>query len=576
MDKEKRMNNKDKKPGLEQQEKKLKFGRIWRRIWLPILGAVMVCLIVGSALACRYQDSYEVKDFENMSLHWTDCIWELQEKYAAYVDDEVAFQDTMAELQVYADGLYNTYYDAYVIDEQGNIVLEGSETVYLGCFDSVEGEFVMFRCGDEEMTQQILEAVKKYTEKYSQLYVDVRMDELYIDGNECYPVKVNIYIETEENGNTEYQLEETIVGNYNYTDLSPEAVLYEGLDKGTEESYIGHLSISIVLTYYDRLNAGIPQVREEAEEQLLSWARDDVYWGSHVELDIVGKDGRKYLVSMIPITLEEGTYYLVFSTTYQPFMTILEDLILVWALGIFGSLILSWAIAMGFAHTLRKEQELVRRQQAYTNALAHDLKTPLMAISGYTENLEAGVNPEKQAHYFQSIHANIDYMNQMVGNMLELAKVAHGTEISCEESIELRPMVEQILQDYEQKMQEKKLNVQMDGAATIKGNSLMIQRLFQNLIDNAVKFSPEGETIQVVLSETKITVTNTGVTVPKEDWERVFEPFVKGDEVRKKQDGTGLGLSIVKDIAQLHGFQCSMECADEATTITIKRQSIAD
>lgn len=562
-----------KRKGKEQQGKKQDFGHIWVGIWLPILGAVVICLIVGTVLAYRYEESYQIQNFENMSLKYVDFIWELQEEYASYVEEEVAFEDTMAALQVYADDLYKECYDAYVMDEQGKIVLEGKETVYLVCFDTVGKEYVWLRCGDEEMTQQILQAYEKYTKSSNQTRIDVVVDEVYIEGKSFYPVRVNIYsvkesVQQDEQWEEQRQLEETIVGNYRYDDLSSEAICYTGLEETQIWSYTMFTTFIYDCTYDD---GDIPQVRKEAESQVLSKARDEKgYFSSYLNDDIVGEDGKNYFVSMIPIILNGEIYYLIFTVRNQPLRNIMEGVILAWLLGIFGSLILSWAIAMGVARIMCKEQELVRRQQAYTNALAHDLKTPLMAISGYTENLEIGLNPEKQEHYFQSIHANIDYINQMVGDMLELAKVAHVKKNFLEDSIELRTILDQILQDYEQKMQEKKQNMQINGTANIKGNSVMIQRLFQNLIDNAVKFSPEGECVQVVLSEAEATVTNTGVSVPKEDWERVFEPFAKVDEVRRKKDGTGLGLSIVKDIAQLHGFSCSMESTGGSTTIMVQ------
>ena len=224
--------------------------------------------------------------------------------------------------------------------------------------------------------------------------------------------------------------------------------------------------------------------------------------------------------------------------------------VLGWMTGILLSALIALVIARSFASTMRKEQELVSRQREYTNALAHDLKTPLMAISGYAENLQANGNPEKSEHYYEAIFSNIQYMQQLITDMLSLA--------------------ETITADFDGELSEKNLHLTIEGNGQMEADPKLLERAVRNLVENAVKFSPAGEDLHIRLADRFIQITNTGVTLPKELWDTVFQPFVKGDDVRGRESGSGLGLAIVRDIAELHGFQCRLECGEQETTVILE------
>ena len=241
-----------------------------------------------------------------------------------------------------------------------------------------------------------------------------------------------------------------------------------------------------------------------------------------------------------------------------------------WGLGILFSAFIALVIAKGFARTMKKEQELAYRQRDYTNALAHDLKTPLMAISGYTENLQANVNPDNQKHYYEAIYSNIDYMNRLIIDMLGLARLQDTEGKICKERIDLRRLTEAVTSCFEQKLVEKNLDLEIEGNGYVDADPQLLERTFKNLVENAVKYSPAGKSVRIRLSDSFFQITNTGVILPREKWDAVFQPYVKGDEVRERESGVGLGLAIVKDVARLHGFQCRLECTQWATTVTME------
>ena len=260
--------------------------------------------------------------------------------------------------------------------------------------------------------------------------------------------------------------------------------------------------------------------------------------------------GQSYAAVVIPIHLGTEPYYFVLVRKEQRNVVLDSYVVLGWMTGILLSALIALVIARSFASTMRKEQELVSRQREYTNALAHDLKTPLMAISGYAENLQANGNPEKSEHYYEAIFSNIQYMQQLITDMLSLA--------------------ETITADFDGELSEKNLHLTIEGNGQMEADPKLLERAVRNLVENAVKFSPAGEDLHIRLADRFIQITNTGVTLPKELWDTVFQPFVKGDDVRGRESGTGLGLAIVRDIAELHGFRCRLECGEQETTVILE------
>lgn len=318
----------------------------------------------------------------------------------------------------------------------------------------------------------------------------------------------------------------------------------------------------------------LPDVRQEMREFILNdmieneEVVNEAIAASTMEFSVSGHD---YIGSAIPVRFGEEPYYFVMVVQQRPMQSMVRYVIIAWVVGILGSILIAFVIAKGFARTMKKEEELVCRQRDYTNALAHDLKTPLMAISGYTENLQSNVNPEKQEHYYEAIYSNIDYMNRLIMDMLNLAKLQRSKEALCKDNVDLRSMTEKVVSYYEQELNKKNLQLEIEGNGSIEADTKLLERALKNLVENAVEYSPAGEAVLIQLEDGFIQITNTGVTLPKEKWNEVFQPFVKGDEARERESGTGLGLAVVRDIAELHGFKCKLECAEHATTVTLRK-----
>lgn len=528
--------NESMKKNIRHEASRRSFRRIWFSSWWPVLLGVVLFLAVSTLLVYQIQEMMEEEAFQLVVNGQLDELNQIQSNYDRDVqnDSEAAYAQAMAALE-----------------------------------------------------RQILERYEAWMEQATPL---IRIDEAYIQGSECYPLRVNIYTEVEEKIGEEtelrYQLREEIIAEAN---LSEDGIYLTGLDLLKEEGYNEDTLSKIAEakengTYYPTsvyLAEDRQVLPEDVKNALLTNMLEEGIFDAELQYANVAAtyelqrvNHKTYRETVIPIVLENKQYYFVLWEQKQAFSRTDIYVILGWGIGILFSAFIALVIAKGFARTMRKEQELICRQRDYTNALAHDLKTPLMAISGYTENLQSNTNPEKQNHYYDAIYSNIDYMNRLIMDMLSLARLQRPREVLCREQVDLRKMAEVVTGSFEQEMSEKNLHLEIEGKGYMEGDPQLLERAYRNLVENAVKYSPAGEAVRIQLADDFIQITNTGVTLPKEKWNAVFQPFVKGDEARERETGIGLGLAIVKDIAELHGFQCSLECTGQTTTVTLKSDSM--
>ncbi len=209
----------------------------------------------------------------------------------------------------------------------------------------------------------------------------------------------------------------------------------------------------------------------------------------------------------------------------------------------------------------RYEIEIYRRNT--TNAMAHDLKSPLMAISAYAENLVNGANPEKNTYYGEAILDTVSYMDQIIANILNLSKVESGSLRLNKEQVNIRELIEAHLPKYELLTRERDLQITVNGESHPQCDRLWMTQLVDNLLSNAVKYAKEHSTITVCLQEEYLSITNRFEGELCKTPEELMESFVKGDNARSNNQGTGIGLAIVKNVAKVHGFDVAIQVENQ-------------
>ena len=207
--------------------------------------------------------------------------------------------------------------------------------------------------------------------------------------------------------------------------------------------------------------------------------------------------------------------------------------------------------------------------------VSHELRTPLTAIKGYTETLEeeAFENPQDQKHFLSIIDRHADRLINIVSDLLVLSEVEGRDALSKEnensdfEEVNIDEIIKSSLEALKTKATEKGLEVSFkttESGHIISANRFLLEQMFINLIDNAVKYTPEHGKIGIGISSSnegiRIEIHDTGIGIPKESLPRIFERFYRVDKTRsRKMGGTGLGLSIVKHIVIIHGGKIEVQ-----------------
>ena len=218
--------------------------------------------------------------------------------------------------------------------------------------------------------------------------------------------------------------------------------------------------------------------------------------------------------------------------------------------------------------TRLKRLEAVRRD--FVANVSHELKTPVTSIKGFAETLADGAldDPAMARRFVGIIVGQADRLNSIIGDLLSLSTLEQPegeSRLTLEES-DLCDVLRVAVEVCEPKAQAKGISISVDctACALTSVNPPLLEQAVVNLVDNAVKYSPEGSSVQVGLTETPeeivISVTDHGPGVPREHVPRLFERFYRVDKARSRDlGGTGLGLAIVKHIAQAHGGSVSVD-----------------
>lgn len=236
-------------------------------------------------------------------------------------------------------------------------------------------------------------------------------------------------------------------------------------------------------------------------------------------------------------------------------------------------------LALAFNNMASSLQKSEYQRQEFVANVSHELKTPMTTISGYIDGmLDGTIPPEKHEHYMQIVSEETKRLSRLVRSMLDISLLQSEGIIPEEKRtrFDICECTGQMLITFEQKILAKKLDVAVEFPEYplhTFANRDYISQVIYNLLDNAVKFCPEGKVLSVKIQESGekifISVANEGSTIPAEELPLVFDRFHKTDKSRSKdRDGWGLGLYIVKTIVLYHGEDISVTSLDGRTEFT--------
>jgi PAS domain S-box-containing protein len=263
---------------------------------------------------------------------------------------------------------------------------------------------------------------------------------------------------------------------------------------------------------------GLPVAEVLHDEEMLQVFRDTNADGSHLEVQ--GKDGRVFNMRVTRIP-DVGT--------------------------------------VASMHDISYLKELDQLKGDFVNTVSHDLRSPLTAILGYVELIErAGEVNEQQAEFIRRVKSSVASTTDLIGDLLNLGRVEVGT-LDDVDSVQLQDLVTEVIEALMARVEDKRQTLRMAAKGKIpavRGSRTQLKQAIDNLIGNAIKFTPEGGEIRVMLRredmQVILHVADNGPGIPPEEQARVFEKFYRASNTQERVAGTGLGLAIVKRVIDNH------------------------
>jgi two-component system phosphate regulon sensor histidine kinase PhoR len=265
---------------------------------------------------------------------------------------------------------------------------------------------------------------------------------------------------------------------------------------------------------------------------------------SEIDLELIGNETRKYTVRIAPIEISGMT------------------------------------AAIGYFNDFTRIERLERIRQEFLSNVSHELRTPLTSILAFVETLEDGAinDAENSSRFLTVIRRNAERMQRLIDDIQELTSIESGRAILEPRQCDLQIMTEDVFLSLASKTEKKRVKLvnEVSKGVMVVADSVRLEQMLVNLIDNGIKFNREDGTLTVSARENEtssfISITDTGEGVSAEHLTRIFERFYRTDRARSRDiGGTGLGLAICKHLARLHGGEITVTSSfGRGSTFTIE------
>jgi two-component system phosphate regulon sensor histidine kinase PhoR len=222
-------------------------------------------------------------------------------------------------------------------------------------------------------------------------------------------------------------------------------------------------------------------------------------------------------------------------------------------------------------HDITELRRLERVRRDFIANVSHEFKTPLTAIQGFAETLLGGAldDTANRVHFIEIIRDHSRRLARLTNDLLKLSRIEAGQFELVPRSIRVAALVNGCVESARLKAESKRQRIAVrlpEGLPSIHGDGAQLGEVLENLLDNAVQYTPQGGQIEVAAQPNShsviFTVSDTGIGIPQADLERIFERFYRVDAARSREvGGTGLGLSIARHIVEAHGGRIWAESA---------------
>lgn len=555
--------------------KKQRFGSFFLRIFVPfILVAALLGGIVTYLLVSIYNTSVDngvASAEERIRSNVNEAVTEYQDALAgAYVDRinydfETADNKFTSDVEYMCEMLSAIAVDGgaaaslYYKDSDGTLTLVAGHD-YRMFFVVTDDNNKKFRlsCTYEDYQKMMAEAPRYGSA--DGLPALSRIEEIYVKGTSFWISKYSYYDYgdgVKVIGTHETQMD---YGEYDEKSVTvteiPDGYVKLDTSKGYHfynSSLIGSGAASCNMDYEGNIETLVADLEDSGVGSSLRVSRN-CDQGKH-NTDVVAIGNSYYLVMDYHTNLIKSAFGKLIIATW------------------IGIALLSTLISLAIAYVLYRSYKSAYDMEQYrcttSNAMAHDLKSPLAVIQLNAENLRDGTNPEKNRHYTDNIINEVHQMNTQIASILDMAKAEDVNTKLHKTDVDITAIVNSVAEEYAERIKEKNVSIEVNGACTVHADEMLMNQVIKNIMDNAVKYVTDGGHIEVELSDKEVSFVNSSEPLDKDTLEDVWKPFVKGDNSRHGHKGTGLGLSIVKTIMDRHGFDCEMDNCDGGVEVRL-------
>lgn len=268
------------------------------------------------------------------------------------------------------------------------------------------------------------------------------------------------------------------------------------------------------------------------------------------------------------VTVGGNDYYVAAAMYEDPFT--ISDMRLLRIFIYMTPLVLLCYVIMAVISYRKKKREIIEDEtrRNIIAAIAHDVRGPVTAISGYAENLQQIVHDAESRHYTASILDNVSYINEMITGMLSYIRLENTLTIK-NDNVDMAALARQVTDRYTGELENRNIECEIAGHAEIRADARLMDIMLDNLIMNTVKYASDNSIVNIDIDVGRLVISNDMDGEIDCDPSELWEPMKKGNSARTGHTGNGLGLSIVKKILDLSGFTGDIAMEDVKFVVTI-------
>lgn len=567
------------------------------KLWKPVVaGFSALYLMIMGLSTWLVEDKFEKEFKENANWQLSSISRQLEngedlekENFYDYLSSQSMYYQTSGPFQLFSMACYQT---------DGQLLAHSENALGYSVFDETGSRYIYHTLEDlSKEEKELLAAYGKYSvdfgnsskvppkyrifireQKESQKLCQILVQEIAwktADSKDSIdytdPILDSIYSYEAVNGTTYDETDSEIIWERNYPEKE---------EKTWKEDQVQTVQVQLLFPYlllgdYDQwqqwnnskflqnFDSQIDISMEEVDQSFTEFTDDS----HHISTEEI------LYTPVWSDSSEDPVCYLALRIENHPWTAAIDYMKSVYLLGLVLMLICIAKIIFVSNKISRQRDALEEMRRDFTNAMAHELKTPLSIIRGFAENLLENTIEDKRDYYLTQIIGQTENMDQLVAEMIAISKIDSNQLILQKESVSVAKLIQEQIKRLEPMIQEKNLQIQYNCSVPfiIEGDQNYLEKAIWNLLSNAIAYNIPNGRIQIRTDSKSCTIENTGDRLNQEQLDHAFDLFYSGDKSHSSNGGhMGIGLFLTKKILELHHLKISLENISDGVRVTIE------